>query len=99
MKDFGKEASRKAWEDKFNRMVQSILELGFKEKDKVMELSKFLSLNIMLEIFISESKAIMVLKSSKTVICMLESMQMVNFMVKVLLFLLRNIYMGEPFSI
>ena len=52
MKDFGKEASRKVWEDKFNLMIQNILELGFKEKDKDMELSRFHSLSIMPEIFI-----------------------------------------------
>ena len=82
-----------------NLMVQNILELGCKEKDKVMELLKLLSLNIILEIFIMESRVVMVLKSSEMEICMLDNMLMESFMAKVSMYLLRNLYVGKSFTI
>ena len=99
IKVVGKKVLRKVQEDRLNLMVQNILELGCKEKDKVMELLKLLSLNIILEIFIMESRVVMVLKSSEMEICMLDNMLMESFMAKVSMYLLRNLYVGKSFTI
>ena len=75
----GSKVSRKALANKSNLMDQSISDLGNREKDTAMVLSKYQTLSIMLENSLEVSRIKKGQKSLKMGICMLDNTKKVNF--------------------